>query len=71
MTSPLKSFCFYIEKNRFHDAVGLYSIVSQRISLCSYHILMSFVIYYKTDVRHYGISLKSRYVFQSQDKRVI
>lgn len=34
MTSPLKSFCFfcsYIEKNRFHDAVGLYSIVSQRM----------------------------------------
>lgn len=25
-------FCFYIEKkNRFHDAVGLYSIVSQRM----------------------------------------
>lgn len=34
MTSHLKSFCFfcsYIEKNRFHDAVGLYSIVSQRM----------------------------------------
>ena len=36
MTSPLKSFWFFLvfilkKKNRFHDAVGLYSIVSQRM----------------------------------------
>ena len=36
MTSPLKSFWFFFvfilkKKNRFHDAVGLYSIVSQRM----------------------------------------
>ena len=75
MTSPLKSFCFfcsYIEKNRFHDAVGLYSIVSQRMfSVFLPHFDVIFYLYYKTDARHYGISLISRCVFQSQDKRVI
>lgn len=73
MTSPLKSFWFFfvfILKKKIDSMMPWVCTVLclRGCSLCSYHILMSFVIYYKTDARHYGISLISRYVFQSQDK---
>ena len=62
-------FCFYIEKKIDSMMPWVCTVLCLRgCSLCSYHILMSFVIYYKTDAWHYGISLISRYVFQSQDK---